>query len=360
MDSAVQVRVLQTGSDLELLGEEWDELLADSSSDCLFLTREWMTSWWRHLKGARALHVIEVRDEDRLLGLAPFTVSRGRIEFMGTGTVGSDYLDVIARRGSELEVIDAVARNLQETGVNLHFSHCLMGSVVQRLADRLGAGDYRVFGRRISVCPYMVLSGHTWDSFLSTLGRRHRENIRRRIRKLPGDATFRLTETLEDLRRNLPSLIELHHQRWDGRGGSDGLQKGPIEEFHRDFTERALARGWLRLFVLDIGDRPVAAVYAFNRKGRALYYQAGVAPEHSGMSLGLVALGLSIQHLLDEGAIEYDLLHGDEEYKSLWTRDTRELHALDAYPRSLKGSLTMHSQRVLRAAKTMARYVITR
>ena len=186
------------------------------------------------------------------------------------------------------------------------------------------------------------------------------ENIRRRIRKLPADTSFRRTATQEDLRKNLSSLISLHNQRWDTRGGSDALRDGRVQDFHRDFAALALDRRWLRLFVLNLGDRPVAAVYAFNYKGRSLYYQAGVAPEYSGMSLGLVALGLSIQDALEEGAVEYDFLHGDEEYKSLWAHEMRELRVFDAYPRSLKGSLTMHSHRVLRAAKTMARYVITR
>src|SRR5204863_121531 len=148
--------------------------------------------------------------------------------------------------------------------------------------------------------------------------------------------------TQEDLRKNLASLISLHNQRWDPRGGSDALRDGHVQAFHRDFAAVALDRGWLRLFVLDLGDQPAAAVYAFNYKERYLYYQAGVAPEYSGMSLGLVALGLSIQDALEEGATEYDFLHGDEEYKSLWAHETRELRALDAYPRSLKGSLTMH------------------
>jgi CelD/BcsL family acetyltransferase involved in cellulose biosynthesis len=184
--------------------------------------------------------------------------------------------------------------------------------------------------------------------------------VRRRIRKLPADASFDQTATEDELQQNLPALINLHNQRWDARGGSDALREGPIQDFHREFTTLALDRGWLRLYVLKIGDRPAAAVYALNRKGRALYYQAGVAPEHSGMSLGLVALGLSIQHALEEGAVEYDLLHGNEEYKALWASETRELHLIEAYPRSFRGRLTMHSHRVLRAAKTMARYVITR
>jgi len=360
MDSPLQVRVLQTGAELERLRDEWNELLSESSADCLFLSWEWMTSWWRQLGNDRTLHVIEVRERNRLVGLAPFTILHGRVEFMGTGTVGSDYLDLIVRRESEQDVLDAIARSLETLGHQLRLSHFLPGSAVHRLAEGMTALGYRFFDRRINVCPFMALSGQNWDSFLSTLGRRHRENIRRRIRKLPADASFRRAATPEDVRRDLTSLISLHNQRWDTRGGSDALRDGRVQEFHREFAELALGRGWLRLFVLNLGDRPAAAVYAFNYKGKSLYYQAGVAPEYSGMSLGLVALALSIQDAIEEGSVEYDFLHGDEEYKSLWANETRELHALDAYPRSLKGSFTMHSHRVLRAAKTMARYVITR
>jgi CelD/BcsL family acetyltransferase involved in cellulose biosynthesis len=360
MDSRVQVRVLQTGAELEPLRQEWDELLAESSADCLFLTWEWMTSWWRHLGGDRTLHVVEVREGNRLLGLAPFTASRGRVEFMGTGTVGSDYLDVLARRASERDVIEAVAGNLEATGLHLRFSHTLAGSLTERLAERLKTRGFRIFQRKINVCPFMTLQGHTWDSFLSSLGRRHRENVRRRIRKLPGDASFEQTLTAEDLQRNLPTLIRLHNQRWDTRGGSDALRESRVQAFHQELAGLALERGWLRLFVLKIGDSPAAAVYAFHRNGRTLYYQAGVAPEHAGISVGLAALALSIQHALAEGAVEYDLLHGDEEYKSLWSHESRELFVVDAYPRSFKGRFTMHSHRVLRVAKTMARYVITR
>lgn len=360
MDSPIQVRVLQTGAELERLRDEWNELLSGSHADCLFLTWEWTASWWRHLGNDRTLHVIEVRERNRLIGLAPFTILNGRVEFMGSGTVGSDYLDLIVRRESEQEVIDAMARNLETLGHQLRLSHFLPGSAVYQLAERLRTRGYRVFDRRINVCPFMTLAGQNWDSFLATLGRRHRENIRRRIRKLPADASFRRTATQEEVRKNLTSLISLHNQRWDTRGGSDALRDGPVQEFHREFAALAFDRGWLRLYVLHLGDQPAAAVYAFNYKGTSLYYQAGVAPEYSGMSLGLVALGLSIQDALEEGAVEYDFLHGDEEYKSLWARETRELRILEAYPRSLKGSLTMHSHRVLRAAKTMARYVITR
>jgi CelD/BcsL family acetyltransferase involved in cellulose biosynthesis len=354
-----QVQILRTDLELENLREEWTEALSESSADCLFLTWEWLMSWWRHLKGDRTLHVIAIRDDHRLIGLAPLMNTGGRLEFMGTGTAGSDYLDLIARRGSEDAIVEAVASELESTGLNLRLSHVLPGSLVHRLGERLNTRGYRIFKRAINVCPFMPLSS-SWDSFLSTLGKRHRENVRRRIRKLPEGAQFQLTETEDQLSQNLPSLIELHNERWDTRGGSDALQTDSMKAFHADFSRLALRCGWLRLFVLKIDGQAAAAVYAFSRNGKALYYQAGISPKYSDLSLGLVALGLAIKHAIEEGATEYDFLHGDETYKALWANDKRELHVLEAYPASLKGRLTMHSHQVLRAAKTMARYVIAR
>jgi CelD/BcsL family acetyltransferase involved in cellulose biosynthesis len=360
MTCGPQLRVIKTATELAGLREEWDALLCESSADCIFLTWEWMSSWWRHLGGDRSLHIVEVRDGSQLLGIAPFVISHGRLEFIATGVVGSDYLDLIARREFEESVLDTIARHLEATELNLRLTNTLAGSLVRRLADRLKNRGYRVFDRTINVCPFMTLKGHTWDSFLSSLGPRHRENVRRRIRKLPADALVHGTTTKEELHANLAALIQLHNRRWDTRGGSDALHETAVHDFHGDFAELALARGWLRLSVLRIADRPAAAVYAFSRKGKYLYYQAGIAPEHAAMSLGLVALGLSVRNAFEDGASEYDLLHGNEEYKSLWARETRDLHLLEAYPPSLRGSLTLHSHRVLRAAKTMARYVIAR
>jgi CelD/BcsL family acetyltransferase involved in cellulose biosynthesis len=358
--STLQVRILKTEAELLALREEWDDLLCESSADCLFLTWEWLTTWWRHLSSEQTLHTLEVRDNNRLVGLAPLRVAHGRLEFLGTGTVGSDYLDIISRRGREAEVADAITDSLEESGLNIYFSHVLPDALVHRVANQISLRGYSVFSREINVCPYMPLTGQSWDDFLSTLGKRHRENVRRRIRKLPPDVSFHPTTTDEELRENLSILIELHNQRWDTRGGSDALQDAKVKEFHKQFCHLALERGWLRLFVMRIAARPVAAVYAFHRNGRALYYQAGVSPEYSDMSLGLVALALWVRHALAEGAVEYDLLHGNEDYKSLWTQETRELRVIEAYSPSLKGRLTMHSHRVIRAAKTMARYVITR
>jgi len=102
----------------EALREEWSELLESSAADCLFLTWEWLSTWWKHLAGDRRLAILALRHGGRLVALAPFGVrppslSRRRplpvLEFLGNGCVGSDYLDLIVRRGYESEARRAFA-----------------------------------------------------------------------------------------------------------------------------------------------------------------------------------------------------------------------------------------------------------
>jgi CelD/BcsL family acetyltransferase involved in cellulose biosynthesis len=59
-------------------------------------------------------------------------------------------------------------------------------------------------------------------------------------------------------------------------------------------------------------------------------------------------MGLAIRGAIEEGATEFDLLHGAEAYKFHWARHTRRLGRMTAYPPGLRGTW------LLRAADTRA------
>src|SRR5690606_12126623 len=99
---------------------EWNELLADSRSANPFLTWEWLHTWWKHFGAGPTLHILTVRagEGGRLVAAAPLRVAGGplswlsRLEFLGTGAAGSDYLDVIVRAGYEQTSLGALAAHL--------------------------------------------------------------------------------------------------------------------------------------------------------------------------------------------------------------------------------------------------------
>src|SRR5438093_677388 len=126
----LQVVVVDNVQDFGELRAEWTELLSESTADCPFVTWEWLYSWWTHLRGARTLRLLTLRTAaGRLIGIAPLSLSHGglpwlsRLEFLGTGWAGSDYLDLIAHRGCTVECAEAFVEWLRAEKRTVRLDH---------------------------------------------------------------------------------------------------------------------------------------------------------------------------------------------------------------------------------------------
>lgn len=365
--AALRVETVTTEEGLAELRAGWDELLERSRSRCFFLTWEWLSCWWRHL-GESELRVATVWRGDELVGIAPFCLAPGarlmpRLELLGSGTIGSDYLDLIVDPGLEEEVVGALAHWVDELGTSLRLLRVpAADSLVARLAERLSQRDWEPRSEVCNVCPYIDLSEHSWDSYLQSLSSSHRYNFRRRMRQLDDDfdsVEFAAAASEEERRRALDALVRLHLERWSDRDGtSEAFPRQAYIDFHHDLTRRALERDWLRLYLLELDGRPAAALYGFLYDDRFLFYQSGFDPDFGKYSVGLVTMGLSIQDALEDGAREYDLLHGDESYKSHWASSTREIRRLEVYPPGAAGSLLRQKRELGQASRRLARSVM--
>jgi CelD/BcsL family acetyltransferase involved in cellulose biosynthesis len=209
----------------------------------------------------------------------------------------------------------------------------------------------------IDVCPHIPLKGHTWESYLASLGSQHRYNFNRRLKNFQkqGTLVFEVVEKEDQRREALDTLIELHNLRWDERGGSETWQSPAMRAFHDAFTRMALERGWLRLFILRLDGCPVGALYGLLYGRRFYFYQSGFDPMYRQHSVGLLTMGLAIKHALKEGAEDYDLLHGKETYKFLWAKETAELERLHLYPPGPGGTLCRGAVLLDELAKSAAR-----
>lgn len=370
MPPAAQVELIGDTGTFSALRDEWSELLDHCVADCLFLTWEWLHTWWKHFANDRELYVLAVRDKGVLLGLGPFAVSPWQVtpfrpfravEFMGTGPVGSDYLDIIIRRGREREVADTLAVDLIRRGTLVELAQVkTASSLASALAARLAAGNWKTTEVHTGVCPYVGLAEHSWESYLAILRPKHRANIRRSLRQLSSrfDVSFQFAQTEGERRAALSELVTLHGLRWRERGGSTAFYTPALIAFHEEFSRLALARGWLRLAVLRLNGMPVAAFYGFRYKRWFYFYQSGFHPDYGRYSVGSVTLALTIKSAIAEGAEEYDFLHGDEAYKFLWTRSVRELLRLEVSPPDLRGWLYRGAVETDRVVRRLARRVL--
>ena len=368
--STFTVETLRNGSSLADLKHEWNDLLQSTGSNCLFLTWEWLSTWWKHLSANRQLSIMAVRLGGELIALAPlclrprsFSCRRpfSVLEFLGNGNVGSDYLDFIVHKNYEAQALPALASHLSAERFVFNWTQlkrncCLAAGIASKLSEK----GWTVSETSTNTCPFIPTAGKSWESYLATLGAEHRYNFNRKWKRLNRDYTAQFEEvrTGEQCRESIDLVMKLHNMRWSQRGGSEAFHTPGLIAFHREFSQIALERGWLRLYVLRLDGKPAAALYGF-LYGRTFYfYQSGLDPAYAKHSVGLVTMGLAIKSAMEEGAEEYDLLHGNEDYKSHWSRDSRELGRLELYPPGGLGWVYRSSAELERASRVIARRIL--
>ncbi len=352
------------------LHDEWNALLQTTSSDCVFLTHEWLATWWKHLSESRRLQILTARDGPRLIGILPVAERPAQLmrmmpralEFLGSGIIGSDYLDAIVSKDHEDAVLAGFAEHLNRSGRMLQLGQLRGGShAVSGLAQELRDHNWTATEAQINVCPYIDLRGFTWDTYLATLGPSVRKNIHRYLRNLPKSFETRVDciKTSVEASKGLEIAIDLHNKRWGDRGTSEAFQSESVIAFHREFVQLAADRGWLRLLVLWLNDNPAAALYGLRYGPTFYFYQSGFDPAYSRHSVGVATMGLAIKTAIEERASEYDFLHGDEEYKFHWARGLRNLTRIEMHPPHGLARICRRSIHFNRSARRMVRRVLT-
>lgn len=296
------------------VGPGWSAL-AEASGN-VFATPEWLTAWWSHFGGDQELRLHTVHDGDRLVALLPLVLWRRRaprvLRFAGHGP--SDVMGPICAPGDRPAAAGALEQVLRDDG-----------DWDVLLAERLPAADVlpqalrdRELQREAS--PLLPIDGMSWDDYLAGKSSNFRQQARRRERKLAKEheISFRLADDPDRLDADLEDLFRLHNQRWSGESAALAARRAA---FHHEFAHAAQARGWLRLWLLDVDGRTAAAWYGLRFGGRDLYYQAGRDPEREREAVGFVLLVHSVREAFNDGMRAYDFLRGGEEYKDRFTDD---------------------------------------
>ena len=193
----------------------------------------------------------------------------------------------------------------------------------EALAGALGAlempNDWTLNVEREDVCPVVTFPPDVdIEGYLSTLGKKERHEIRRKVRRAQGVGEVRLVPSTDPL-ADMEAFIELHQKRW----GADGLfppTPGGAQSrvlFTRLF-ELFGFDGPLRLSFLMVGERRIAAGVHLETDDGILYYNAGVDPDARELSPGVLLVYAYVERALATGKRQMDFLRGDESYKYEW------------------------------------------
>ena len=333
----LSIKKVNTQNEFSKLKEDWTSLLKKSRSDTVFLTWEWMYTWWECFMDNKQLFLLTVYDEtEKLIGIAPLCMDKKKLvgitalkymRFLGTMPISSDHLDFIINKGREVEVLKAIVDYLFQ---EIKWDLCLLSNIpISSLTGKLlrEIMENRPFQSEISqVCPYIPLPGQI-EVFYSSLSRSRRNTIMRRRRNLQKNYnSFKLVtcKNPDDIDDAMERLFKLHQKKWIEVKHKGNFARNEIRDFHKKVAGTFLNTDLLRLYFLRVQGKDVAALYTFKYNNRLFYYQGGWDPEWSKDRVGSILTNLVIEDAINKGYSEYDFLRGSEDYKTRLTNKKRE------------------------------------
>lgn len=299
---------------------EWQQLLRTDPDRHIFATPRWNKLWWEEFGGDKELFLLTMKRGDEIAAVVPLyrknQEGRRILRFVG-GIDLTDYLGPICSLADRDDVAETLIEWLLSTDVewdefdahNMPVPFGFAEYLVER-ADHRGVTFKLDQEETAAVLPLP----EDWEMYLASLDSKQRHELKRKRRRLGRDhpdATFR-TATPETLEADFRTFVDMHR----GAEGHKGhFMKPEIATFFERVARSFMEAGWLRLDLLEVGDRAIASTFSFEVGDTFYLYNSAYEPDAARLSPGLVLVSELVKSSIEKGLKVFDFLRGPERYK---------------------------------------------
>src|SRR5581483_2861724 len=256
---------------LAALLPEWEALWQADPRGTPFQAPAWQYHYWRGSRSGR-LAVLTLRVGSALAGVLPFCAGDDALWLMAAAV--TDIQDALFDERLQQAVVMVLQRSLPR-GVSLVLEDLPDHSALLTLPAPPAWRDQRE--------PYA-----SWPTLTFPEGAKALSDVLplaalRNLRHAEHRAERRGGMSIEPARaetldRSLDHLFALHGKRWEQRKLPGALSTEEVRAFHRSVARGFFEAGVLRLWLLRLGDKVVAAYYGFQHRATAYYYLSGFDP----------------------------------------------------------------------------------
>jgi CelD/BcsL family acetyltransferase involved in cellulose biosynthesis len=305
----------------------WNDLLARSATDEVFLTYEYQTAWWRIFSQGKSLLVVCCYDRE-LRAILPLYFDSGMIYAVGTG---SDYIDIIGRVSEdELTAMLRAAMDAVSGPLGFQFYHVPAESpttvMLAAAAKRVGMA---FFEEQRWLCPFLDIEADHKTAVGSCSKKsliRHERFFRRR-----GELRFEDITTPDDIESHLQELFDQHIDRWGATDSPSLFLADEQKAFYRELVRSVGANRWIRFTRVLWDGRPIALHFGFQYKAKFLWYKPSFDISLAKHSPGEVLLKHMLEVAVSDQFDRFDFGLGDEAFKKRFANRERHVVTLGLY-----------------------------
>jgi CelD/BcsL family acetyltransferase involved in cellulose biosynthesis len=340
----LKIERIQTNAPFSNLAKDWNDLLESNDYNSVFLTWEWMFTWWKYYQSERELFLLLIRNDSNqeLVGIAPFCINLVKtrlgqkmrcIQFLGAGEPAcSEYLDILCFQGYEKDVWQTIVQYL--TDIYQQWN-CLQlqdmsesSTALAILPNLISHYKYRYHLDKVTKCPYLILTDYNQNK-QSTF----QSNLLRKKKKLMKqyEVNFRTYDIPEEIEPVFNQFIKIHQRRWYKKQVETSFNNSIFSQFQKEIALQFSNNNWLRIFTLETEDQIIAAIYCFIYRNKTYFYQQGFDAAWQQYSPGGLLMNYAIEESIRNQYKEFDFLRGTEEYKSHWAKNEHNNVTFDIY-----------------------------
>jgi hypothetical protein len=354
------VAVIESIQDWENTHEQWNHLLAKSKSNNIFLTFEWLYSWWNiYSNDKKILFILTIYNEDTLLGIAPWYINnishslliQKRLEFIGSPEAGSDYLDVICMEGEEINISHILYKYIhnefKEWNSFLFVDFPSKSLFFRNFIYELNNDGKYYSLNTASYCPTINLP-NSIEEYKSSMTSKRQRKLDWQINKLTQKGQI----TTDNIVCNgSDKTIENYFDYYDK---VRNINNEKLRMFIKFYNKYLGNKSTIQIITLKQGENILASILHLFYGNRKFNYLVATNKKYDkNISVGEILVYECINNSIIEKYVIYDFLKGEEPYKFKWSNDGERSLRLSYYK---FGFITFYLL-LIETIKNIAKYI---
>ncbi len=318
----MQTRTLKGIDEIDLMRDEWDEVVKISQST-IFQSHAFTIAWLKRFSDRTAIEVSVVQKDGKVVAILPVASHGVRVlklnarvlSPVGLCGVQNEYHDLgpmIAVQDDDL--LDSLVKEMSKQRWDLMDFRYLTDNQTNRKFISIVRDKWGVESWPPDPCPFIELPAE--GDVMTVIGSRTRRSIRSTIKNLEREErlTFKTFRDRTSMLAACEGHVKLHQLRWNRRGGSIFTDEAQIG-FLQDLAKLAADGKYGAFYTVEIDGTVAAQLLCFYDREWCRAYQLSVNEQYLDENPGHLVVHHMMEDVQAQGMRFIDFGPGSDLYK---------------------------------------------